>query len=180
MAVLLFPDNTVLINFAHLDRLDLLEQLANGNGRWCATVARECAASARQPGLAGMRDARRIFGPPWFPDAAELLETRALRDELARPGDHAHRHLGEAETVAVMTHRHVDGIFATDDNGAARLAARHGVRVVRTWGLLQLAARRDWVDADTVWGYVQALRARQRGAPPGVTDRPSFDKWLAS
>ncbi|AEH08929.1 hypothetical protein FsymDg_1462 [Candidatus Protofrankia datiscae] len=55
MAVLLFPDNTVLINFAILNRMDLLGRLANGNGRWCATVAAECDASAQQPGLAALR-----------------------------------------------------------------------------------------------------------------------------
>jgi hypothetical protein len=52
MAVLMFPDNTVLINFAIINRMDLLERLANGNGRWCATVAIECAESAKRPELA--------------------------------------------------------------------------------------------------------------------------------
>ncbi|ONH33764.1 MULTISPECIES: hypothetical protein [Protofrankia] len=85
MAVLLFPDNTVLINFAILNRMDLLERLANGNGRWCATVAAECDASARQPGLATLAEATNIFGPPWFPDTTELQNTQLLRDELASP-----------------------------------------------------------------------------------------------
>lgn len=43
MTVLTVPDNTVLINFALINRMDLLSRLANGNGRWCATVATECA-----------------------------------------------------------------------------------------------------------------------------------------
>jgi hypothetical protein len=29
---LMFPDNTVLINFAIINRMDLLARLANGNG----------------------------------------------------------------------------------------------------------------------------------------------------
>jgi hypothetical protein len=29
----MFPDNTVLINFAIINRMDLLEKLANGNGQ---------------------------------------------------------------------------------------------------------------------------------------------------
>ena len=64
VAVFLFPDNTVLINFAIIDRMDLLERLANGNGRWCATVASECDLSARKPGLSALADARGIFGSP--------------------------------------------------------------------------------------------------------------------
>jgi hypothetical protein len=35
-----------------------------------------------------------------------------------------------------------------------------------------------WVDADTLWGYVQSLGRQNRGAPSGVSDRPTFDKWL--
>ncbi|WP_239380090.1 hypothetical protein [Frankia sp. CIT1] len=179
MAVLLFPDNTVLINFAIINRMDLLERLANGHGHWCATVASECDSSARKPGLAALADARGIFGSPWFPDAAELQDTRLLREELASPGDHPHRHLGEAETLAIMIRRRVHGFFVTDDNDAVRLAARNKIKVVRTWHLLKVAAKREWVDADALWGYTQTLRTHQRGSPPEVIDRPSFDKWLA-
>jgi hypothetical protein len=32
---------------------------------------------------------------------------------------------------------------------------------------------------DTLWGYLQTLKSHQRGAPPGVSDRLSFDKWLS-
>jgi predicted nucleic acid-binding protein len=177
-AVLLFPDNTVLVNFALIDRMDLLERLVSGNGRWCATVAAECAASARRPELAAMRSARGIFGRPWFPDARELEDTRMLRDELAGPGENPHRHLGEAETIAIMLRRQVVGLFVTDDNDAVRLATRHHVRVVRTWDLLKVAAREEFVEPDTLWGYVEKLRLHHRGHPPGVTDRPTFDKWL--
>jgi predicted nucleic acid-binding protein len=179
VAVLLFPDNTVLINFALIGRMDLLERLANRNGRWCATVATECDASARRPELAALSAARGIFGRPWFPNAAELRETRSLREELASPGDRPHRHLGEAETLAIMIRRRVDGYFVTDDNDAVRLATRHGVRVVRTWHLLHVAGRAGLVEPDVLWGHVQTLRAHHRGGPPGVTDRPTFDKWLA-
>ncbi|ONH33763.1 hypothetical protein [Protofrankia coriariae] len=79
-----------------------------------------------------------------------------------------------------MIHRQAHGFFVTDDNDAARLAARNNIHVVRTWHLLKIAAKADWIDADTLWGYLQTLRARRRGGPSGVTDRPSFDKWLAS
>jgi predicted nucleic acid-binding protein len=178
MGVLLFPDNTVLINFAIISRMDLLERLANGNGRWCATVASECEASARQPGLGALTDAEAIFGAPWYPEGAEYLDTYILREELSSPGDSPRKHLGEAETLAIMLRRHVNGFFVTDDRDAIRLASRNGVTVVTTWRLLLAASRQAWVDADTLWGYVQTLRRSKRGGPPGVSDRASFDKWL--
>jgi len=60
VTVLIFPDNTVLINFALINRMDLLGRLANGNGRWCATIAAECAESAKRPELAALQGAAEI------------------------------------------------------------------------------------------------------------------------
>jgi predicted nucleic acid-binding protein len=176
----MFPDNTVLINFAVINRMDLLSRLANGNGRWCAAVKTECAKSARRPELAALDGAREIFGEPLFPDAAEHLDVRLLRDELAGPGDDLSKHLGEAETLAIIVRRQLRCFFVTDDHDATRLASQKGVQVVSTWLLLRVAHRQGWLDADTLWGYVQTLQGKDRGAPPGVRDRPSFDKWLGS
>jgi predicted nucleic acid-binding protein len=179
VTTLLFPDNTVLVNFAIISRLDLLSRLAHGNGQWCATVARECAQSAKHPGLAALAGAGEIFGEPLYPDAAELQDATILRDELAGPGDTRYAHLGEAETLAIIIRRRPVCFFVTDDQDAKRLAARHHVPVVSTWRLLLVAYKTSWVDADTLWGYVQTLRGQRRGAPDGVTDRPSFDKWVS-
>jgi predicted nucleic acid-binding protein len=178
VTVLVFPDNTVLINFAIINRMDLLSRLANGNGRWCATVATECAESARLAELAALDGAREIFGEPLFPDAAEHQDVRVLRDELAGPGDHPSKHLGEAETLAIIVRRQLVCIFVTDDRDAARLASMKGVQGVDTWVLLRVAHVKGWLDGDTLWGYVQTLQRQGRGAPPGVRDRLSFDKWL--
>src|SRR5260370_19925078 len=113
MTALFFPDNTVLINFAMINRMDLLERLANGNGAWCATVAAECRKSADFPGLAAMSDADRIFGAPLYPDQAEHQDLRPLRDELASPGAPAHAPLGEAETLAIIIRRSLRAFFVT-------------------------------------------------------------------
>ncbi|WP_232295264.1 hypothetical protein [Parafrankia sp. EUN1f] len=178
---LLFPDNTVLINFAIIGRMDLLEKLANGRGRWCATVASECDRSARKAGLDELVRAHDIFGPPLSPSPAELAQARRFRAELASPGDRPYQHLGEAETVAIMLRRRLQAFFVTDDRSAAQLAAREGIKVVTTWDLLKIATRRaGWIDADDLWGYVQILRTHRRGGLAQVKDRPSFDKWLAS
>jgi predicted nucleic acid-binding protein len=174
----MFPDNTVLINFAIINRMDLLQKLANGNGQWCATVASECDESARYPGLAALTAAEDIFGEPLFPNPAEHQDVQVFRSQLARPGDPPTKHLGEAETVAIIARRRLSCFFATDDRNAARLATRNGITVTTSWRLLQLADRKTWIDAGTLWGYVQTLRANDRGTPPGVRDRADFDKWL--
>lgn len=127
MTVLLFPDNTVLTNFALINRMDVLDRLANGNGRWCATVATECAASAKLPELAALRGARDIFGEPLYPDQAEHQDVLVLRDQLAAPGDPPTKHLGEAETIAIAVRRQLRCFFVTDDREAARLATNNGI-----------------------------------------------------
>ena len=42
----LFPDNTVLCNFAAVNRLDLLRSVLGGRGRWTEAVAYEASRSA--------------------------------------------------------------------------------------------------------------------------------------
>jgi predicted nucleic acid-binding protein len=179
VTALLFPDNTVLVNFAHINRVDLLARIVGANGRWCATVAGECARSAREPGLGPLDDVPEIFGKPLFPETqAEHNDVRVLRLELAAPGDSPHQHLGEAETLAIMTRRCLAAFFVTDDRGAARLATGFGVRVYTTWDLLRLIHRVKLADPDTLWGYVQTLHSLGRGSPPGVHDRRTFDVWV--
>jgi hypothetical protein len=46
MGYAVFPDNTVLCNFAAVSRLDLLRNWLRGRWRWCEAVAREAAQSS--------------------------------------------------------------------------------------------------------------------------------------
>jgi predicted nucleic acid-binding protein len=177
---LLFPDTTVLINFAIIHRMDLLTRLANGKGQWCATVRSECAESSRQPHLTDLVDAPTIFGEPLYPDVAEHVDIVTLRTQMADPYDPPHMHLGEAETIVIVGRRSLDAFFATDDRDAASRAKHHGVATVTTWYLLKFAVRLGAITADELWADVLTLRSHHRGSPPGVTDRPSFDAWLAS
>ena len=61
MTVAVFPDNTVLCNFAAIDRVDLLATILRGRGRWVEAVAYEAERSSRYlPGL------RRIAREGWL------------------------------------------------------------------------------------------------------------------
>jgi hypothetical protein len=118
---LMFPDNTVLINFAIINRMDLLGRLANGNGQWCATVAIECSASAKRPELAALGGAGEIFGEPLRPDEAEHQDIGVLRDQLAAPGEPRTQHLGEAETSQ------------SSSGATCRASSRPTTVVLRAW-----------------------------------------------
>jgi hypothetical protein len=181
-----FPDNTVLINFGYLHRMDLLERLV-GNPAWCATVAAECEQSASHPDLEDMRDARRIFGEPLFPETPEEhLMTQTYRRQLARPGDPGTANLGEAETLAIIHCRGLTAVFFTDDHGPAQIlvSPKEGgpkISVAGTWTLLKVAWRKGFVDTDTLWSFVSILRGKKRHLPPGDAGyrRDFFEAWLA-
>jgi len=180
--MLLFPDNTVLINFAYIGRMELLERLTGGKGAWCQSVAAECDRSSRIEGLDELAKAHKIFGTPWLPEAgAEHLAIRILREEMASPGEASTKHLGEAETIVLMARRGVSGVFITDDEDAARKAQAHGIQSSTTWDLLALALRANWVDVDTVYGFTTVLRQRKRAMPRALgRDRAGFDRWVVS
>lgn len=179
MTSLLFPDNTVLVNFALIRRVDVLAQIMVGRAAWVATVASECARSSAEPGLESMAEYPGILGDPLFPQtASEYLQARLLREDLAVPGDGPHQHLGEAETLAIIMTRGMQAVFVTDDRAARRLAAVHGIVTYTTWDMLKLAGRAKLVDPDALWGYMRTLRGLGRGGPVGVNDRASFDAWL--
>jgi predicted nucleic acid-binding protein len=178
---LLFPDNTVLVNFALIDRMDLLETAAGGGrGRWCGTVAKECRLSAQQPGLEDLARVPNILGTPLYPETgAERLEVQHLRLELASPGERSTDHLGEAETLAIIvSRRELRAFFVTDDRGAARLAERHGVQVVTTWDLLRTFLRYGRITDDEAWSFVLTLRGARRAMPAGCRTEDDAWRWL--
>lgn len=163
MPRLFFADNTVLVNFAMINRMDLLEGILSGNGRWCATIAGECYQSSLVDGLESISDARDFFGSPIYPNQAELVDTQVLRLQLAKPGDHRQAHLGESETLAVITGRYEGSFFVTDDQSAQRLAQAHSVQAVSTWQLFRLIYKRGDVTCAEALDYFSILK--DRGAP---------------
>lgn len=181
MTALLFPDTTVLVNFALLRRMDLLEVAAGGGrGRWCGTVAKECDASAHQRELQDLRLVPTILGTPLYPETgAERLEVQHLRTELASPGDRSTDHLGEAETLAIITsRRELTAFFVTDDRGAARLAASRGVRAITTWDLLRTLLRHARITDDEARSFVRTLHAARRALPTGCRTEDDVWRWL--
>jgi predicted nucleic acid-binding protein len=181
VTALLFPDTTVLVNFALIGRMDLLELAAGGGrGRWCGTVATECRRSARHQGLDDLEQVPDILGAPLYPETgAERLEVRHLRTELASPGDSPTDHLGEAETLAIIVSRpELSAFFVTDDRAAARLAASRSVTVVTTWDLLRLFLRHARITDDEAWSFALTLRAERRALPPGCRTEEDAWRWM--
>src|SRR2546426_99138 len=104
MTEFLFPDNTVLCNFAAVDRLDLLRSVLDGRGRWTEAVAYEAARSAGVlPSL------HTLDADGWLGEAIEITEesdiqqiNRIRRAVFGGTDDHPLKHLGEAQTCFVI------------------------------------------------------------------------------
>lgn len=173
----MFPDNTVLVNFAHLNRIALLGVIFPNNN-WCATVRTECANSADATGLADLHNAPAVFGAPLYPEGAEHVDTRVIREAMTSPGDGPHKHLGEAETIAIVSRRRIDAVFVTDDRSATEAALKDGIRVITTWQVLKFAYKAGHLTADEVWDDCHTLSRNRRGWPPCARGRADFDAWL--
>lgn len=176
-ALFFFPDNTVLVNFGHINRVPLLGQLTP-NLAWCEVISQECAESARQPGLASLHYAGQVFGPPWKPTDAERELTFELRTAMMEPGDGPTKHLGEAETIAIITTRQTHAIFITDDGGARRSAEAEGIKVITTWDLLRAAHRRGHLTVQDAYADAQTLDSLGRGWPPCGRSLVAFAAWI--
>lgn len=133
----LFPDNTVLCNFASVRRLDLLETIFRESGRWTSSVAAEAVASARHlPGLQAL---------PWMGEPMEITDdvdisaiNRIRRVVFGGTDDRPLQHLGEAETCFVLQNwpEFAGSWWVSDDREALRYARRQGIPTFETLDLM--------------------------------------------
>ena len=168
---LFFPDNTVLVNFAHIRQISVLEGLLQGRGRWVSSVAAECERSAELVQLEDLKNVPEILGAPIRSDRAERVDARAIQIRLRAPGDPSGRSFGESETITVIVRRQLDAMFLTDDRGAIDyLAVGHPeIKVFRTTDLLALAVRVGSFSAEDAVAHLAVLRERRRTRMPDST-----------
>lgn len=167
-----FPDNTVLCNFAAVDRLSLLEKVLDGRGRWTEAVAAEAERSARHlPKLGQVSDGGWLGEPVRIEDPVEIALVDRLR-RLVFNGASARplQHLGEAETLVVIRHRRefTGSVWITDDGEAGRYARRKGIATRDTVGLMREAVGSRLVTAQEGHRILVAMTSagrRLRGVP---------------
>jgi predicted nucleic acid-binding protein len=130
--VLVF-DNTVLSNFAVVDRISLLEVLYSGNAFTTLMVADEIQRGL-YAGYQHLQSVQEVLNPPhptgWLRILPlESAEEQALYIELITSFG-----AGEASCLAVASTRGF--VLATDDLAARRAATRRNVRLTGTVGIL--------------------------------------------
>ncbi|MGW6011045.1 hypothetical protein [Streptomyces sp. NPDC055210] len=138
-----FPDNTVLCNFAVVDRVPLLEKVLDGRGRWTEAVAHEAEQSARYlPRLREVMSLGMLGEPIAITDVEEIAAVDRLRRAVfGGVASLPTKHLGEAETCVLITMRpdFRDAVWITDDRSAGAYARRKGITTKETFDLMNEA-----------------------------------------
>jgi hypothetical protein len=146
-----FPDNTVLCNFAAVDRLLLLEKVLDGRGRWTEAVAYEATRSAAYlPRLKGIAEAGWLGEPIEITDEAEVAEIdRVRRAVFGGTATAPTKHLGEAETCVLILRRPEfrHSVWITDDRSAGAFARRRRIITKQTFDLVRDAVAESLIPA---------------------------------
>jgi predicted nucleic acid-binding protein len=138
-------DNTVLTNLALVGRADLVTHL------WGAAASTTPAVMAEyQAGVAG----------GLLPSEAWLhLPALTLTERETTFADNLPSHLGEGERSCLTVAVHRQGLLASDDRDARRIAQRHNVPVTGTVGILVLCVLRDYLSRDQADALLAMMRA---------------------
>lgn len=143
MSTFLFPDNTVLCNFAAVERLDLLRAVLNGRGRWTAAVKYEAEKSARfLPTLADIASDGWLDEPIEITVEADITKVnRVRRAVFGGTDDEPLKHLGEAETCFVIKEwaAFAGSWWISDDREALRYARFQRIATFETIDLMSMA-----------------------------------------
>lgn len=160
----LFPDNTVLCNFAAVGELDLLESVLRGRGRWTEAVEQEARQSA-----AWLPSLGRPL--PWLGQPVEVTETTEIRSiegirraVFGGSGDEPTKHLGEAQTCYLLQTRAEfrSSWWVSDDREAVRYARAQGITTRETCDVLAEAASMGDVTEDGGYAILRAMEAAGR------------------
>ncbi|MEU4889518.1 MULTISPECIES: hypothetical protein [Streptomyces] len=166
MSDFLFPDNTVLCNFAAVERLDLLRAVLDGRGKWTAAVSREAKKSAeRLPALRDLRQqgwlgkAIRVTTPD---DHANVEHLRTA--VFGGPAERHLQNLGEAETCHIIQHwpQFSGAWWLSDDKSALEYAIGQGIMTAETLDMMQLAVKAGFITAEDAFTLMQKMRQLNR------------------
>ena len=166
MAEHLFPDNTVLCNFAAIDRLDLLKSVLGGRGRWTEAVAYEASRSAAKlPPLLRLGSEGWLDEPIEITDPADVRKiARIRRAVFGGTDDQPLKHLGEAQTCYVIKNwaSFAGSWWISDDGDAIRYAKFQNIITRETIDIFSIAVADGDIGAAEAFGLMKQMAARDR------------------
>jgi hypothetical protein len=166
MTEYLFPDNTVLCNFAAVNRLDLIKSVLGGRGRWTEAVAYEASRSASK--LAALRG---MAADGWLDQPIEITRESDIRviNQIRRvvfggTEDYPLKHLGEAQTCYVLKNwaEFAGSWWISDDGEALRYAKFQGITTRETIDLMAVAVADGDITAGDAFHLMQRMGEADR------------------
>ena len=160
----LFDTNT-LVNFAVVDRLDLLNSHYGHRAIWTETVEIELRRGLRaEPKIRDILDANWLGDPieiAGTPDDLEQVDRirRALGGTAANPM----QHLGEAEIISYIQNRAPGAIFITDDLPALDFARRKQLFSINTATVLGECHSYAEIGCPHAYNLLIEMRSKGRG-----------------
>lgn len=171
MATLLFPDNTVLCNYACVDRIDLLEQVISDRGRWTQAVFAEARKSSNiWPSMQALLDCS-ILGEPIEIDDADRVN-RIRQASLSGSQLVPTEHLGEAETCYLIRNvpEFQDSIWITDDHDAFDFGKQLGIVTWDTRSTIETLVANGDITAPAAFDLMEAMYGLGRNPRRMPTD----------
>ena len=161
MTEYLFPDNTVLCNLAVVNRLDLIESVLNGRGRWTEAVAYEASRSASK-----LHALRGLPSENWLDEPIEITKKSDIRNinQIRRAvfggtDDHPLKHLGEAQTCYVIKNwdEFAGSWWISDDGEALRYAKFQNIITRETIDIMSIAVANGDINAGDAFDLMQQM-----------------------
>jgi hypothetical protein len=162
----LFPDNTVLCNFAAVNRLDLIKSMFSGRGRWTEAVAYEARRSASKlPALRGLASEGWLDEPIEITKESEIQEiNRVRRGVFGGTDDDPLKHLGEAQTCYLIKNwaEFARSWWISDDGDALRHARFQGITTRETIDIMSIAVADGDISARDAFDLMQRMADSDR------------------
>jgi hypothetical protein len=166
MTEYLLPDNTVLCNFAAVNRLDMIKSVLNGRGRWTEAVAYEASRSANKlPALRGLAAERWLDEPIEITSESDILAiSRIRRSVFDGTDDEPLKHLGEAQTCYVIKNwaEFAGSWWISDDGEALRYAKFQRITTRETIDIVSIAVADGDISARDAFDLMQAMADSDR------------------
>ncbi|HEY5853321.1 MAG TPA: hypothetical protein VIW24_04490 [Aldersonia sp.] len=141
MTVFVFPDNTVLCNFASVNRIDLLREAVGLRARWTEAVAREALASAHWlPALGPVPEEGWLGDPIAITKPSEIVRVQRIRRAVfGGTAERPLQHPGESETYFVLRYWQIfaKSVWITDDREALLLGRKQQITTLETLDLVR-------------------------------------------
>ncbi|MGV1007203.1 MAG: hypothetical protein ACOYBY_01185 [Dermatophilaceae bacterium] len=167
MPVAVFPDTTVLCNFASVRGLDVLATLLRGRGRWTEAVAFEVSRSAGH-----LPDLRQVIDRGWLGEPIEIADARDVeaiervrRAVFGGGSTKPLQHLGEAQTCYVLRQwpQFAGSAWVTDDREALRYARFQNIVTMETVDLVREAVVECDLSASAGFELLASMADQGRG-----------------